>query len=483
MSISDLLRLSFMSLWHRRFSAVLTILAVAFAVMLFLGIDKTRKATYESFENTISGTQLIVGARTTPEALVMASVFNIGNMSANMSTESLEWVASNPSVEWTVPISTGDNYRGYRVLGTTDEYFKHIQYRGNESLSFSEGRAFDELFEVVLGAAIVSEYGYTLGDDIVLSHGHGDDFSGGHDNLPFTIVGILERTGTPIDETLLISLNAMDAIHFGWESGARSPIVGMIDADDFVVAEDDHAEHDHHEVHEDHEDHSEDVHNHEEHDHADAYESDLLHNEEEHSDHSDHGDDHEGHVHTLDPDSVSAVYVGLTGNNPFIIKRQIDTYTEEALVAAVPSLALQNIWNAIGIAENALLLVSGFVVIVGLVSIMTSIMTSVRERRREMAVLRSIGAGPGNILSLICSEAFLLAFIGTLVGIVATYMAFLIAAPFVENAFSIALGGVQPGREDLALIVLLPVIAGLLGLIPGIQAMRNSLADGLSIKL
>ena len=421
--MSTVFSLALSSLWSRRGSALLTLMAVAVSVMLFLGVDKLRTSAEESFEQTISGTHLVVGARTSPVSLVLFSVFHIGNPSAAMTWESYEWLESREDIAWTVPIALGDSHKGHRVIGTTTGLFDHYQYRGGRSLEFADGEAFSDLYDVVIGSRVAQEQGYTVGAEITLSHGMGEVSFTEHKNRPFTITGILEPTGTPIDQSVLVSLPAIEAIHVGWESGAPSPIANILTADDVRGMD-------------------------------------------------------------LTPDAVSAAFVGLSEQRTILrTERAINTYRGEALVAAKPGQAIGEIWSLIGIAGNALLAVSGFVIVVGLVSILTSILTSLRERRREMAVLRAIGAGPGHILVLLLSEAVFLAALGAATGIAAVWLASLIAAPIFESSFGLALATSLPGMKDLTVFGVVCAAAGLLGLIPAIQAMRNSLADGLSIKL
>ncbi len=422
MTMGAVISLAWASLNNRRGSALLTILAVAVSVTLFLGVDKLRTSARESFQNTISGTDLIVGARTSPVSLVLFSVFHIGDPSANVTYKSYEWLESRPDIDWVVPISLGDSHEGYRVVGTTEDFFQYYQYRGRTPLQFADGAAFADLFDVVIGASVADALGYSIGDEITLHHGGGHDFSGGHDNLPFTISGILEKTGTPVDKSVLVTLPAIEAIHIGWQSGAKTHLADMITPE---------------------------------------------------------------RVRSLDltPDAVSAVLVGLKGRNPFLTKRAIDTYRGEALAAAIPGLAIQEVWQLVGVAERALLVVSGFVVLVGLVSILTSIMTSLRERRREMAVLRATGAGPAHIMGLLISEAALLAGLGAVAGIALTYIALQFVAPLAEARFGLMLTTSLPGMTDAYVLLFVTGFAAILGIIPALQALKHSLADGLSIKL
>lgn len=423
MSFTSIIGLAAASLWNRRGSAFLTLLAVTFSVMLFLGVEKLRQSAQESFENTISGTNLIVGARTSPVNLVLFSVFNIGTPSANMTWETFEAIEERADVAWAVPIALGDSHRGYRVVGTNQSFFERYKYRSGRALAFAEGVSFDDLYDVVVGAEIASRLNYSVGDQITLSHGLGEVSFLQHDDRPFTVAGIMERTGTPVDQSLYVSLEAIEAIHVGWESGAPSPMARMFSADDVRQMD-------------------------------------------------------------LTPTSITAAYLGLENPRTLLTtQRSLNTYRREALLAAIPSQAIAQVWSLIAVAERALLAVSAFVILVGLVSILTSILTSLRERRREMAVLRAIGAGPPHILFLLVSEAVLLAGLGALLGILLVPVIISALGPYLEAQFGLGLSPSLPGLRDLQVFAAVTGAAFLMGLIPGVQALKSSLADGLSIKL
>ncbi len=216
-----LFSLAWKSLLNRRASVMLTLLAVALSVALFLGVDKARTGAREGFGHTISGTDLIIGAPTGSVNLLLYSVFRMGNATAEVSWPTYQQIAARDDIAWTVPISLGDSHRGFRVMGTNHAYFKHYQYGRGQALRFAKGKEMDDLFDAVIGADVARELGYDIGTPLVLSHGLGKaDFGSGHENRPFRVVGILAPTGTPVDRTVIVSLEAITAIHVGWETGA-----------------------------------------------------------------------------------------------------------------------------------------------------------------------------------------------------------------------------------------------------------------------
>ena len=204
-------RLAFASLIARALTVGMTILAIALSVALFLGVEKIRTGAKASFADTISGTDLIVGARSGSVQLLLYSVFRIGNATNNLTWESYQDIAKRPDVDWIVPISLGDSHRQFRVMGTTPAFFERYKYRSGQSLVVNDGAIIDDLFDAVIGADVAATLGYIVGDPIVVAHGLASFTE--HDDQPFSVSGILEKTGTPVDRTVIVGLRAIEAIH------------------------------------------------------------------------------------------------------------------------------------------------------------------------------------------------------------------------------------------------------------------------------
>lgn len=417
-----ILSLAWKSLLNRRFTVLLTVFSIALSVALLLGVERLRDQTRESFANTISGTDLIIGARGGPIQLLLYSVFRMGDATNNLSWESYQDITRHPRIAWSVPLSLGDSHRGYRVLGTTGGYFDHYRYGRKQPLSFAQGEPFDDLYDAVLGAEVAEALGYQLGDPVVLAHGASDVSFARHEDKPFKIVGILERTGTPVDRTVHVSLEGIEAIHIGWEGGTwvKGLTPGAQDA----------------------------------------------------------------RKRNLTPKAITAVLVGLESKiATFQVQRYVNDYRREPLSAILPGATLSQLWSLIGIAENALLIVSGFVVVVGLFGMLTAVLTSLNERRREMAILRSVGARPGHVFTLIMGEAGVLTLLGVVLGYTLLHALLLVAQPILENQFGISIALGAPSLYELTLLGIISSCGFLVGAIPGYRAYKLSLADGLSIRV
>lgn len=415
-----ILRLAFASLLARALTVSMTILAIALSVALFLGVEKVRTGAKASFADTISGTDLIVGARSGSVQLLLYSVFRIGNATNNMTWESYQDIAQRPEVDWIVPISLGDSHRQFRVMGTTTAFFERYKYRSGRSLVVQDGVMMSDLFDAVIGADVAATLGYAVDDPIIVAHGLAS-FSE-HDDQPFRISGILEKTGTPVDRTVIVSLEAIEAIHVDWQSGARIPGQSTPEA---VIRQ-----------------------------------------------------------MELEPEAITAALVGIKSRlQVFGLQRSINEYPEEPLLAILPGVALQELWQIVGVAEIALIGVSAMVVVTALIGMMATIFSSLNERRREMAIFRAMGARPRVILGLLVLEAVLMAAIGAILGLALLYVGLLIGQPMIDSAFGLWLPIEAPTLRELWVLLGVTAAGAIVSMVPALRAYRMSLADGMMVRI
>ena len=414
-----ILRLAVASLAARALTVGMTILAVALSVALFLGVEKVRTGAKASFADTISGTDLIVGARSGSVQLLLYSVFRIGNATNNVTWESYKEIASRPEIEWIIPISLGDSHRQFRVMGTSKAFFEHYKYRRDRALTFENGQVMDDLFDTVIGADVAATLGYKLGDPIVVAHGLASFTE--HKDQPFQVSGILSKTGTPVDRTVIVSMEAIEAIHVDWQGGAKRP--GQPTPVERIRQMD------------------------------------------------------------LTPKAVTAALIGVESPlQTFALQRSINTYREEPLLAILPGVALQELWAIVGIAETALRAVSSMVVVTALIGLMATIFSSLNERRREMAIFRAMGATPITILGMLVLEAVLIAVVGAVLGLAFLYIGLFVAQPVVDHAFGLWLPITLPSLREILVLTAVVCASAIVSLVPAIRAYRLSLADGMLVR-
>ena len=416
-----LLKIALKSAKNRKVGLLLAAFSIALSIMLLLSVDTIRKQGKNSFVNTISQTDLVVGARSGPLNLLLYSVFRIGGATNNVSWKSYQEIAERPEVAWTIPISLGDSHRNFRVMGTNTDYFKYYRYAGGKDLSFTKGKPFDALYDVVLGKQVADKLNYSLGDKITLAHGIVSTKFSEHADKPFTVVGILEQTGTPVDQTVHVSLEAIEAIHVDWQSGAPSPI--KITAEQTLTM-------------------------------------------------------------ALQPKTITAFMLGLENRTAtFRLQRAINQYRAEPLLAILPGATLASLWNTLGNFEKILLAIAFLVLLSGLLGMLTTLLSTLNERRREIAILRAVGARAWHIICLFLLEALIVVGSGCMLGVIASYLLQLIAKPLLVSYYGIHINILPPDLQQWAIIGGALLLGLLFSLLPGLIAYRRSLQDGLVLKV
>ena len=415
-------KIALRSLLSRRLTVALSVLTVALSVLLLIGVERLRTEARNSFSSTVSGTDLIVGARTGSVQLLLYSVFRVGNATNNIGWDSYQKLAEDKRVAWTIPVSLGDSHKGFPVLGTSTDYFKYLQYGADQHLQLAQGKVFARTHEAVLGANIAKKLGYQPGGKIVLAHGSGEGAMSEHSDQPFIITGILAPTGTPVDDTVHVSLDGLTAIHEGWESGSAS----LLSTSGLFAADENRA--------------------------------------------------------LPPPATITAFYVGLKSRTSlFSYQRAVNQYHDETLMAIMPGVALSELWQLMKIAEQALLVVSGFVMVIGLLGMLTALLTGLNERRREMAILRSVGARAWQIFVLVMGETLLLVSVGIVSGTALLYLIILACRPVLREVYGLSIAINPPSAAELWMLAATLLAGTLIGAIPAWRAYRMSLSDGLSV--
>lgn len=407
------------ALKNRLLTGVLCLFSIALSVALFLGIERVRTGARDGFTNTISKTDLIVGARGGALQLMLYSVFHMGNASNNIRYASFERWADHPMVAWTIPFSLGDSYQGHRVVGTNEDFFEHYRFRGEQKIQLLEGEIFNGIFDVVVGHDVAKKFQLKLGSKLTLAHGVSNKAILEHENTPFTVVGIMKPTATPVDRALYISLYGMEAMHMGWETG-------MPDESKLASPE-------------------------------------TLSEEE------------------MEIKQVTSFLLGAKNRIQTLrLRSAISQDPAEPLMAIIPGLTLQELWQSLGHVENILILVSFCVLIVGVFGILIALYTSLQERRKEMAILRSMGASLGQITSLLVTEAMILVGLGSVLGVVLLYVGMFALRPYLESQFSLYLPIQALSQKEWIMLAIVWGAGLVAGIIPALKARYQSLQDGLS---
>ncbi len=406
------------SLWSRRGSVLLTLASLTISMAIVIGVEHVRAQAENSFVRTVSGVDLLVGARTSQVNLLLYSVFRIGNATNNIRWQSYQDITARQGVSWSIPFSLGDSHRGFRVLGTNTDYFEYFRYGDEQPLRLANGEPFDNPLQAVVGSEVATALGYSVGDEIVLSHGIGNTSFVNHENLPFTVSGILAPTGTPVDRTIHVTLQGVEAIHLGWQNGVQVAALSP-DADDPRLAE-------------------------------------------------------------LQPTQITAILLGLdTPMAVFGLQRAINNYPSEPLTAILPAVALGELWQIIGTLENLLQVISLLVLTASLLGLSTMLLSSLRERRRELALYRAIGAHPSFIVWLIELEGIAMVAMASLLGYFVVVLGFSLTQDWLSESYALVVD-IWPSSTGIWIYIAGALLASaLLTLIPALIAYSRSLGHSL----
>ncbi len=418
------LRLAWKSLNNRKVATMLTLFSMMLSLVLLMSVERIRRAAESGFTESVSGVDLIVGARSGSLQIVLFSVFNLGQATNNVSIESYNEIKSRPEVAWTIPYSLGDGHRGFRVVATNTDFFTHYQFRSKEKISFSSGGPFSDYFDVVLGADVASALNYDIGTSVSVAHGSttGDGIQK-HDDKPFRVVGILKATGTQVDRALYISLEAMEAIHLDWQTGSAPTDEKKLTKEKITAQ-------------------------------------------------------------MVQPKSVTSFFLRTKNRIETLkLQRDINENKSEPLLAVIPGVVLSELWQSLSNLEKVLKAISFLVMLVGLISMLISLMASLNERRREMAILRVLGASPKHLLGLIVLETFVLTLLAVIFACLLKVALEWVFGPWLQIRYGLYLQEPRFSFIELSYILTMLVLAILISIIPALRAMKFALKDGLSVKV
>ncbi|HEY7774182.1 MAG TPA: FtsX-like permease family protein [Marinagarivorans sp.] len=402
--------LAWKSLLARKVTVCLTVISISISILVLLAIQHIRIDAKTNFTNTVSGVDLIVGARTGQLNLLLYSVFRIGNATNNISWDSYIKLSEQKQVAWTIPLSLGDSHKGFRVLGTTEAYFEHFQYANQRPLALSQGRAFANTFEAVLGRDVARRLGYKVGDSIILAHGIGSKSFSQHKHNPFTIVGILTPTGTPIDQTVHVRLDGLEAIHKGWQSGVdlsqhRKPLSNQDLTPSSITA------------------------------------------------------------------FMVGLNTKLA---TFTFQRKVNQFNSEPLLAILPGIALSELWRMMAMFEKVLMMISWLVLLAALIGLSTMMLAAMRERRHEFMVLRAIGARPLFIFLLVQVEALLIVVFSIAAAVLALSAGLWLSQELLMSTFGVSVSPWTLSKDVLMPIGLTLLITIVTSVLPAGLAYRDS---------
>ena len=401
---------------------LLSVSLVTFALQLSQQLDTQLNKNIAPFD-------MVVGAKGSPLQLVLSSVLHIDNPTGNIKLKDAKVVQKNPLVKDAIPISYGDNYKGYRILGTE---IKYLEYYDAE---LKEGKLYRKSFEAIAGSAVAEKLGLKVGDTFVSSHGF-DAAGHAHEDRPYVIVGILKSTGSVIDQLLVTNLESI------WDAHAHA---------------DEHDQED------------EEDHNHDDHDHDDHEGHDRS--GEDHHDHDDHGHDEDREITSLLVKFKSPLGMVQTPRN-------INENT--SMQAALPGFEIKRLMNLLGSGVKTINGIALAILLVSGLSIFISLLKTIRERKRELALLRTYGLNTSQLLGLALLEGMFLALIGFVLGWLLGRLSVWGVSQYMQSSYGYSLDISGPETFELLLLVLILAISIVASLLASLSIFKLDVAKTLS---
>ncbi|WP_422858742.1 ABC transporter permease [Flagellimonas sp. S174] len=421
--------LAYRNMISKPLNLLLSLLLLSLSVSLVTFVLQLNKQLSGQLNKNIAPFDMVVGAKGSPLQLVLSSVLHIDVPTGNIKLKDIDMLRKHPFVEKTIPVSYGDNYKGYRLLGTELEYLE----RYNAELQ--EGRLFQKSFEVVAGHGVSTRLNLKLGDTFTSSHGlvGGGD---GHDDHPYEVIGILKPTGSVVDQLLISNLESV------WEAHSHED-----------------AEHD-----ESSEEHHDDSH-------------------EEHGDQNGHEHEHEdGEEDKHEEDKNLEITSLLVKFKSPLGMVQLPRFINEntSVQAALPGFEIQRLMGLLGSGATTINGIALAILLVSGLSIFISLLKTIRERRQELALLRTYGFHTRQLLGLALLEGVFLALIGFVAGWILGRLGIWILSGYMSATYGYTFQINRPEMIEILLMVTILVLAIIAALMASISIFKLNVAKTLS---
>jgi putative ABC transport system permease protein len=445
-----LIYLAYKNMISKPLNLTLSVLLLLLSIALVTFSSQLSQQLENQLGKNIEPFDMVVGAKGSPLQLVLSSVLHIDNPTGNIKLKETKILQKHPFVETTIPVSYGDNYKGYRILGTVPQYLDFY------NAELAEGEMYKKSFEVVVGSNAAKRLNLKIGDTFVGSHGLTESAVEVHDEHTFVVKGILKPTGSVIDQLLICNL------------------VSIWDAHD-------HEDHDHEEG-DDHK-HDEEHKDHEDHEHDHEHDKEHKHDHEGHDHDHDHDHNHDGndeheHEHNEDKEITSLLVKFKNPLGPVQLPRFINENTN--MQAALPGFEIQRLVGLLGSGAQTINGIALAILLVSGLSIFISLLKTIRERKQELALLRTYGLQTGQLLWLALLEGIFLSLIGFVFGWLLGRLGIVGVSQYMEASYGYGLQVNAPDKLEVLLLGLILALAMIATLLASLSIFKLNVAKTLS---
>jgi putative ABC transport system permease protein len=415
----NILHLSWKNILNKPLTLVLNLVLFSLGVGLISLLLLVNVQLEDKFEKNFAGIDLVIGAKGSPLQLILSSLYHLDAPTGNMPiSESKAFLnPKHPIFKKVVPLSLGDSHRGYRIIGTNASFVDLYEAK------LSEGKLFEETMEVVVGATVAENLKIKTGNQFQSSHGLIEDENLVHEDAkPFIVSGILGKTGSVIDQLIVTKTQSVWAVH-------------------------------------------------EDHDHEGE-------TEEEHAAHADHDHDHaeeEKPLAAYEDQSITSLLIQFKGRNIQALNMARNINENTNFQAATPAIEINRLYTLLGVGEEALKALAMLIIFVSGLSIFISLFSSLRERKYELAVMRTLGARPSFLFQLIVFEGIVIAVLGFLCGIALSHCSMILLADFLEKSYRYDFSAAIFLKEEIYLFGGSLIIGIIAAIIPAFQASKTDI--------
>tara|TARA_B100000900_G_C20585350_1_gene719321 strand:- start:577 stop:1980 length:1404 start_codon:yes stop_codon:yes gene_type:complete len=457
----------FFSLKSRWLNCLLSVLLTAFGVSIAVLITQFGNTIKERLNKDGEGIDIVVGAKGSPLQLILSSVYHIDIPTGNIQYDEAQKIIRHPQVKKAIPLALGDNWKGFRIVGTSGDYLKHYNAK------LSEGRLWDKNFEVVVGSSVKLK----LNDEFIGAHGLLDEGKP-HHNKKYKVIGITKPTNTVMDRLIFTSVNSVLEIHGQKNIDEDIDNTNLDKENNNNEHESKHYKDDEQEIIiEDHE-HTEDHRSEEDHEHVEDHHSEEDHEHvEDHHSEEDHNLDNHHHSSSDFPEITSLL---LTTNSPIAnINLPLFINKNTTFQAANPAVEITRLTTMLGLGSKSFKILSFILIIIAALSIFSGLASNLENRMNDLAVLRALGYTKNRIFKIICLEGVVIVLsgmvLGSILGIVIFDTMSSIITPLntIKAKFTLTF--------EFLFIILIVLFSGIIASVfPAYQASKISVAKQLS---
>lgn len=431
-------KLAWKNIWFKPLNTILSILLLTASVAIITVLILVEKQFEEKYQSNLDGVDLVLGAQGSPLQLVLSSVYQVDDPTGNISYDSVKVWMKHPYVKKAIPLAYGDNYVGFKIVGTTPDYIEKYQAK------IEDGKVFEHNFEVVIGADVAKKLNLKRGDTFKGTHGSAAEGEV-HDHGEYIIVGILSKTGKVIDNLILSNIPTVWQMHQeeGHEEVAENPAHGE--------------------------------------------EGHIHHEEEVVAENPAHGE--EGHIHdehehdiTIEEPNMEITSVLIEFKNKmgvFMWPNLIAQNTK--MQAALPTYQMNRLFDMFGVGLNALKYLAFGIMLISGISIFIALFNTLKERKAEFALMRVNGAKRSQLLLVVLYESILLCVVGYLFGTILGRVGIVLLSKASESDFKLGFNPMEIIWEKEGLLFGLTLLVGLIAAgIPAIKAYTLNISKTLA---